>query len=127
MTDIKRILIVDDDDDIREVAQLSLEAIGGHQVLTASSGAEAIEKAANERPDAILLDVMMPELDGPGTLARLRSNPATESIPVVFLTAKVREADVERFQELDVAGVLAKPFDPMTLPDQLSRVLHADR
>lgn len=125
MTEFSRILVVDDEDDIREVAQVSLETIGGHEVLTASSGTEAIEKATSERPDAILLDVMMPELDGPATLARLRSEPATQRIPVVFLTAKVREADVERFMALDVAGVLAKPFDPMTLPDQLSRVLEA--
>ena len=124
MMELARILVVDDEDHIREVAQVSLEAIGGHEVMTASSGFEAIEKATSERPDAILLDVMMPELDGPATLARLRSEPATETIPVVFLTAKVREADVERFMSLDVAGVLAKPFDPMTLPDQLSRILH---
>jgi two-component system, OmpR family, alkaline phosphatase synthesis response regulator PhoP len=126
MTDFARILIVDDEDHIREVAQLSLEAVGGHEVLSASSGIEAIEQATNERPDAILLDVMMPELDGPGTLDRLRSNPATQDIPVVFLTAKVRESDVERFRDLDVAGVLAKPFDPMTLPEQLRRVLQGE-
>ncbi len=123
----KRVLIIDDEDDIREVAQVSLEAIGGHEVVTASSGTEAVQKAASERPDAILLDVMMPELDGPATLARLRSEPETQDIPVVFLTAKVREADVERFMALGVAGVLAKPFDPMTLADQVSSVLHGDR
>jgi two-component system alkaline phosphatase synthesis response regulator PhoP len=124
MTEFTRILVVDDEDHIREVAEVSLEAIGGHEVITAASGIEAIEKAATQRPDAILLDVMMPELDGPGTLARLRSDPATRSVPVVFLTAKVREGDVERLRALDVAGVLAKPFDPMTLPEQLSRILH---
>jgi CheY-like chemotaxis protein len=124
MTELTRILVVDDEDHIREVAEVSLEAIGGHEVITAASGIEAIEKAATQRPDAILLDVMMPELDGPATLARLRSEPATRSIPVVFLTAKVREGDVERLRALDVAGVLAKPFDPMTLSEQLSRILH---
>jgi len=126
MTEFTRILVVDDEDHIREVAEVSLEAIGGHEVITAASGIEAIDKAATQRPDAILLDVMMPELDGPATLARLRSEPATRSIPVVFLTAKVREGDVERLRALNVAGVLAKPFDPMTLPEQLSRILHHD-
>jgi len=124
MNELARILVVDDEDHIREVAEVSLEAIGGHEVVTAASGIEAIEKAVTERPDAILLDVMMPELDGPATLARLRSEPATRGIPVVFLTAKVREGDVERLRALDVAGVLAKPFDPMTLSEQLSRILN---
>src|SRR5689334_22271478 len=88
MSDQKRILIVDDEDDIREVAQVSLELVGHYEVLTAARGTDGVARARTDRPDAILLDVMMPELDGPATLARLRADPATRDIPVVFLTAK---------------------------------------
>ena len=119
----KRVLIVDDEDDIREVAQLSLEMVAGWVVLTASSGAEGISRAEAERPDAILLDVMMPELDGPATFERLRANAATSAIPVVLLTAKVQDADQKRLSELGVAGVLAKPFDPMQLAADVAEVL----
>ena len=119
----KRILIVDDEPDIREVAQVSLEVMGGLEVLTASSGHEALEIAAREKPDAILLDVMMPELDGPATVERLRATPGIADIPVVLLTAKVQAADHRRFASLQVAGVLAKPFDPMTLSEQVIGVL----
>jgi CheY-like chemotaxis protein len=119
----KRILVVDDEDDIREVAQLSLEMVGGWEVLTASSGAEAVRRAAEERPDAILLDVMMPGMDGPTTFQQLRGDPATAAIPVILLTAKVQPADRRRFVDLGVAGVLAKPFDPMELAAQVSEAL----
>ena len=119
----KRVLIVDDEDDIREVAQLSLEMTAGWEVLTAASGAEALSRAAAERPDAILLDVMMPEMDGPATYERLRASSATRGIPVVLLTAKVQASDQRRLSELGVAGVLAKPFDPMRLADEVAEVL----
>jgi len=119
----KTLLLIDDDDDIREVAQLSLELGAGWTVLAASSGAEGIETARANQPDAILLDVMMPNLDGPATLERLRADDATRAIPVVFLTAKARPAERDRLAGLDVSGVLAKPFDPMTLADQLRDVL----
>lgn len=119
----KRILVVDDEPDIREVAQVSLEVMGGLEVLTASSGREALEIAARERPDAILLDVMMPELDGPATVERLRATPGIADIPIVLLTAKVQAADHRRFAALPVSGVLAKPFDPMTLSEQVIQAL----
>ena len=119
----RRILVVDDEDDIREVAQLSLEMVGGWEVLAASSGAEGIARAAAERPDAILLDVMMPDMDGPATFRALRDNPATTEIPVILLTAKVQAADRRRFDDLGVAGVLSKPFDPMELANEVSRTL----
>ena len=119
----KRVLVVDDEDHIREVAGVSLEAIGGWRVIAASSGLEAIEKAADERPDAILLDVMMPGMDGPTTFERLQGDDVTREIPVILLTAKVQAADRCRFDDLGVAAVLSKPFDPMTLPDQVSGVL----
>ena len=122
-----KILIVDDEDDIREVAQLSLEMVGGWRVLTASSGAEALTLAARERPDAILLDVMMPEMDGPTTFRHLRSAPSTHDIPVILLTAKVSAHDRHPFGELAVAGVIAKPFDPLTLAEQVADTLRRAR
>jgi len=119
----RRILIIDDEDDIREVAQISLEALGGWEVTTATCGADGLAKAVAERPDAILLDVMMPDMDGPTTFRSLRADPATESIPVVLLTAKVRAADRQVLHDLGVDAVLAKPFDPVTLSDEIAAAL----
>jgi CheY-like chemotaxis protein len=119
----RRILIVDDEDDIREVAQMSLEMVAGWEVIPASSGEEGIRLAAEHRPDAILLDVMMPGMDGPATAVRLGGDPATSQIPIILLTAKVQAADRRRFEGLPVAGVLAKPFDPMDLARQVSASL----
>jgi CheY-like chemotaxis protein len=119
----RRILIVDDEDDIREVAQMSLEMVAGWEVIAARSGAEGVRLAAEARPDAILLDVMMPGMDGPATAQRLREDPDTARIPIILLTAKVQPADRRRFDALDVAGVLAKPFDPMELANEVSRTL----
>ena len=119
----KHILLVDDDDDIREVAGISLEAVGGWQVSSASSGIEGIAKAIAECPDAILLDVMMPGIDGPTTFKRLQRDPATRDIPVILLTAKAQGADRQCFETLGVAGVLTKPFDPMALSDQVMAIL----
>jgi CheY-like chemotaxis protein len=116
-------LVVDDEDDIREIAQISLEALGGWEVLTASCGAEGLATAAAEQPDVILLDVMMPDMDGPTTFRWLRAEPATQSIPVVLLTAKVRASDREMFADLGVDGVLSKPFDPVTLSDEITAAL----
>ena len=121
----KHILLVDDEDDIREVAAISFEAVAGWKVSSACSGTEGIDKAIAESPDAILLDVMMPGLDGPATYARLQAEPATRDIPVILLTAKTQGADLRQFEELGVAGVLTKPFDPMTLPVQVTEVLEA--
>ena len=116
----KRILIIDDEDDIREVAQVGLEAVGGFEVVTARSGHEGLEKAARERPDAILLDVMMPGMDGPTTFQRLQENADTRAIPVILLTAKVQAADRRWFADLGVTAVLSKPFDPMKLADEVA-------
>ena len=120
---MKRVLIVDDEDDIREVAQVSLEMVAGWDVVTACSGREGIQRALEHRPDAILLDVMMPDLDGPTTFERLQADPATASIPVLLLTAKVQMADRVRFERLGVSGVLAKPFDPMRLAGDVADAL----
>jgi CheY-like chemotaxis protein len=119
----KKILIVDDEDDIREVAAMSLEMSAGWEVVGTSSGAEGLAKARAERPDAILLDVMMPVMDGPATLEKLRADPEIAALPVVFLTAKLQATDRRRLAELGAVGILAKPFDPMTLADQVKEVL----
>jgi two-component system, OmpR family, alkaline phosphatase synthesis response regulator PhoP len=119
----KTILVIDDDDAVREVAQLSLEMGSPWNVVTASSGADGVQRARESHPDAILLDVMMPGMDGPATLERMRSEPDLKSIPVIFLTAKVRPSEKERLAAFDVAGVLAKPFDPIALPTQIMELL----
>lgn len=122
-----RILIIDDEDDIRQVAAMSLETVAGWEVLTANSGVRGIRRAQEDRPDAILLDVMMPGMDGPTTFLELRKLPETADIPVVLLTAKVQSADQKRFADLGVAAVLFKPFDPLTLADQMSAALGWDK
>ena len=120
---MRRILIIDDEDDIREVAALSLESVAGWTVLTACSGAEGIRTAVDEMPDAILMDVMMPAMDGPTTFREMQKLPGIAQIPVVLLTAKVQGVDQRRFAGLGVAGVLFKPFDPLTLAEQMARTL----
>lgn len=120
-----KVLVIDDESDIRRIAKLGLSRVGGMEVVEATGGLEGVRKAAEEKPDAILLDVMMPTLDGPSTLAALRSDPATAAIPVVFLTAKAMTAEVERLRGLGAAGVLTKPFDPMTLASDLRKLVGA--
>jgi CheY-like chemotaxis protein len=119
----RRILIIDDEDDIRQVAALSLETVAGWDVVLANSGKQGIERASVEQPDAILLDVMMPEMDGPTTFLKLKANQKTSHIPVLLLTAKVQGPDQRRFADLGVAAILFKPFDPLTLAGQISSVL----
>jgi CheY-like chemotaxis protein len=119
----RKILIIDDEEDIREVAALSLETVAGWDVLVAGSGAAGIAKARENRPDAILLDVMMPGMDGPTTFRELRAIPETSGIPVILLTAKVQAADQKRFSDLGVASVMFKPFDPLILARDIAQVL----
>lgn len=119
---LKRILYVEDDDPIRTIGVLTLKAVGGFEVVACASGAEAIAAAPDARADLVLMDVMMPTMDGPGTLERLRQLPATAHTPVVFLTALVQPAEVARLRDLGAVGVLSKPFDPMTLPAQLQEI-----
>ncbi|GET39759.1 response regulator [Microseira wollei] len=119
----KRILIVDDEYDIRAVAELALKTVAGWQVLTAASGREGLDQAIAQQPDAILLDVMMPEMDGIATWQALQANPATESIPVILMTAKAQAADQRRFASLGVAGIITKPFKAMQLSAQVVAVL----
>ena len=118
----RQVLIIDDDAGIREVAKMSLELVAGWSVTTAPSGDDGIRQARDERPDGILLDVMMPDRDGPATLAELRDDDVLGTTPVIFLTAKVQAAERTRFAELDVAGVIAKPFDPMTLHERVAEL-----
>ena len=118
-----KILIIDDEDDIREVAALSLESVAGWEVIIASSARRAWPAQSSIKPDAILLDVMMPGMDGPTTFRELRKNPATAKIPVLLLTAKVQSSDQRRFADLGVEAVLFKPFDPLTLSAEIAGVL----
>jgi CheY-like chemotaxis protein len=114
-----KVLVVDDEDDIRRIAVISLSAVGGMEVTEANGGSEAIRKAREERPDVVLLDMMMPGMDGLATFHALRGDPETSGIPVVFLTAKAMSSEVDRLKALGASGVLIKPFDPMALPGQL--------
>jgi CheY-like chemotaxis protein len=118
-----RVLIIDDDADIRLIAGLSLNRVGGMDVIEAAGGAEGVGKAAADRPDVILLDMMMPVMDGCATLQALLSQPATAAIPVIFLTAKGNPPEVERLKALGAAGVLIKPFNPRTLADEVRGIL----
>ncbi len=117
----RRVLLIDDEDDIREVAQLSLEMVARWEVFTASSGAEGVARAEAHQPDAIILDVMMPDMDGPATFRTLQANPATRHIPVILLTAKAPAA-TDRIAK-DVVTVIPKPFDPLRLPGQIAHAL----
>lgn len=110
-----RILYVDDEEDIREVAAMAIGLDSELEVRTCASGGEALAEAAAWQPDLILLDVMMPEMDGPTTLARLREQDATRGIPVVFITARTQAQEVEGYRALGARGFVAKPFDPMAL------------
>jgi CheY-like chemotaxis protein len=110
-----RLLHVDDEPDIREVVELSLGLDPGFVMQSCGSGEDALAAAAEWQPDLILLDVMMPVMDGPATLARLRGNPRTADIPVIFMTARAQAREVDRFRSLGALGIIPKPFDPMTL------------
>ena len=119
---LARILYVEDEPDIRAVAQMALEAVGGFTVIACSSGSEALAAAPTAHADLLLLDVMMPGLDGPSTLKALRAMPATAGTPVIFMTAKVQAAEVAQYRELGAIDVIHKPFDPMELSAQISRI-----
>ena len=118
----QRLLMIEDEADIREVGSTALELLGGFEVSTASNGEEGVAAALADPPDAILLDVMMPGIDGPETLRRLRAEPSLASVPVAFLTASVQSADIEVLRGLDCSGVIAKPFDPVQISDQVREV-----
>ncbi len=120
-----KVLIIDDDAVIRLIARMSLSRVGGMEVVDAASGAEGVRKAQDEKPDVILLDMMMPAMDGSATLAALRSHPATAMTPVIFLTATTVETEVKRMKALGAAGVLIKPFDSYTLPGDVRALVES--
>lgn len=121
-TELQRILYVEDDPDIQAITVMVLETIQGFTLEACSSGSEALQKGPAFNPDLILLDVMMPNMDGPETLKGLREFSTLATTPVVFMTAKVQPQEVQAYLELGAVGVIAKPFDPMTLADQLREI-----
>jgi two-component system, OmpR family, response regulator len=127
MSALQRILYVEDEPDIQAVALLALELVGGFTVKVCSSGEEALREADDFAPQMILLDVMMPVMDGPGTLKALRERPAFQTVPVAFMTAKVQPQEVAHYKALGALGVIAKPFDPMTLANQVRSIWEACR
>lgn len=120
------VLIVDDDDDIRDITRISLEVVAGWDVITANGGLAALELAREHHPDAVLLDMMMPDMDGLTTFSHLQADESTSDIPVILLTAKVQMGDRELWEDHPIQGVIAKPFDPMTLATQVATLLQWD-
>lgn len=121
---MKRILIIDDEESIQTVVQFGIKLAAGWEVLTASSGPTGIDTAQAEQPDVILLDVMMPEMDGIATFKALQLHPETEQIPVILLTAKAQTSEKRQFNDLGVSGVITKPFNSLDLPEQIAKILH---
>lgn len=119
---LRHILFVEDDSDIQVVATMALESLGGFSVTVCSSGSEALSRFAELAPDLVLLDVMMPGMDGPATLEALRRLPEAAKVPVVFMTARVQAHETARYLELGAVDVIAKPFDPMTLSDTVRSI-----
>ena len=120
--ELRHILCVDDEDDILEVTKLCLESIGGFRVTCCDSGAKIVSMVESEKPDLILLDVMMPSMDGPSALKFLQQSTAPPHVPVVFMTARVQPAEVSEYLSLGAVGVVAKPFDPMQISAQVSDI-----
>jgi CheY-like chemotaxis protein len=120
-----KVLVIDDEEDVRYVAGLSLGRVGGMTVIEASSGSDGVSRARAEQPDFILLDMMMPGMDGAATFSALREAPETAAIPIIFLTAKTMASEVERLKSLGAKGVILKPFDPLTLAAEIRAILAA--
>ena len=119
MSELRRVMCVEDDDDIRLILDFSLATVGGLEVLACASGRSALAQVEAFRPDLVLLDVMMPDLSGPQTLAALRELPAMQGVPVVFMTAKALPDELEDLLQHGATGVIVKPFDPMTLAQDI--------
>ena len=124
-TALKRILYVEDEPDIQTIVKLSLETIGNYELKVCGSGKEALTEALNFKPDLFLLDVMMPEMDGPETLKELRKIPELKNIPAVFITAKAQVHEVSSYKEYGVLDIVVKPFDPVQLPLTLKAIWEA--
>jgi len=119
----RTVLVVDDDDSIREIAEIALELVGGLQVLTASGGVEALELTRKHLPDAVLMDVMMPDMDGLTTFRHMQGEEAIRHVPVILVTAKVQVGERQVWDGLAISGVISKPFDPMTLAAEVGAML----
>lgn len=119
---LKKIMFVEDDEDVREIANITLTSVGGFSVTMCASGAEALKKVLEAKPQLILLDVMMPGMDGPTTLKNLQLMPEVSQIPVIFITAKVQTREIVSYKEMGVLDVIAKPFDPMTLSEKVLEI-----
>lgn len=119
---LRHIACVDDDEDVLRVAELTLQMVGGYKVTTFSNGQEALDGLVAVNPDLVLLDVMMPKMDGPTTFKAMKQRPDLKHLPVVFLTAKIQPSERRNYEAMGAAGVLAKPFDPATLPQDVERI-----
>ena len=119
---LERITYVEDEPDIREIAQIALQTLGGFNLDVCCCGQEAIEKSPGFDPDLILLDVMMPEMDGVETFQKIRANPKLRGTPIIFMTAKAQPHEVQQYLDLGAAGIIAKPFDPIGLADQVRAI-----
>lgn len=123
MPEVKRILYVEDEADIRAVAEIALKTVGGFELQICADGKEALDRAVAFSPDLLLLDVMMPGMDGPATLLSLWELEEVKGVPAIFMTAKVQAEEVESLKRLGAVGVIAKPFDPMMLADQVKEIV----
>lgn len=119
MRDLANILVVEDEEDIRKIVQISLENVGGFKVKLSASAHEALDVLTGFTPDLILLDVMMPIMDGVSLLTKIRKVEQLNDIPVIFMTAKVQSHEIEAYKNLGVLGIITKPFDPVSLPEQI--------
>lgn len=118
-----KVLLIDDEEDIRKIGRLSLEAVGHFETSVAGSVREGFDLAGSNRPDVILMDMMMPDVDGITALAELETTPELNGIPVIVMTAKAQPADITHYLECGAVGVVKKPFDPMTLPGEIIAIL----
>jgi CheY-like chemotaxis protein len=125
VTTLKNVLHIEDETDIRKITKVSLETLGGLTVEQCANGREAISQAALSHPDLLLIDVMMPGLSGPETLAELRKIPHMKDIPAIFMTAKIQPAEIETLEAFDVIGIITKPFDPVSLPADIAKLWNA--
>lgn len=122
---LRHILCIDDEPDILEVVTLCLETVGGFRVTPCANGFDGIEKAMALKPDLMLIDVMMPEIDGPGTLALKKTRADLDNIPVIFMTARIQPSEYAEYKRLGAAGVIAKPFNPITISDEIREIWNA--
>jgi CheY-like chemotaxis protein len=120
---LEQVLLIDDDPSIRKIAEISLSRVGKWRVFLAESGLQALDVVSREQPDVILLDVMMPGMDGPTTLKYLREKPSLSNTPIIFMTAKVQKHEIDTYCQMGAAGVISKPFDPMLLPAEVERIV----